>query len=80
MVRLKEKLNPEEEQGALEGPTRYKTDRNQHGLHCRECGELYYVDDSIYRATCAAIEADPSENPFVCDDCEEEYGEEGYSH
>ncbi|HEY7912040.1 MAG TPA: hypothetical protein VIG62_09035 [Blastocatellia bacterium] len=79
MDRLREKLNPEEEQNALTVPTRYMTDRNLHQLHCRECGEIYYLDDSIYRKVMAAIDWDSSENPFVCDECEEEYAEEEYS-
>jgi hypothetical protein len=79
MDRLREKLNPEEEQNALTGPTRYMTDNNLHGLHCRECGGMYYVDDSIYRRVMAVTDWDPSENPFVCADCEEQYAEEEYS-
>jgi hypothetical protein len=79
MDRLRDKQYPEEGQEALAGPTKYMTDKNLHGLHCRECGAMYYVDDSIYRRVMAATDWDPSENPFVCDDCEEQYEEEEYS-
>lgn len=75
MVRLREKLNPEEQLDALGCPTRYETERNLHGLHCRECGELYYVDDS----TAEKVGVDPTENPFVCSECEEAYAEEAYA-
>jgi Zn finger protein HypA/HybF involved in hydrogenase expression len=80
MVRLREKLNPEEKQGALGGPTKFETETNRHGLHCRECGEFYYVDEFFYGKVRAALELDPSENSFVCEDCEAEYGEQEYSH
>jgi len=80
MVRLREKLNPEEVRGALGRPTEYMTMSNIYGLHCRECGALYYVGESIYRRVSAAIDTDPSDNPFICDDCEEEYAKGGCTH
>ena len=78
MVRLRENLNPEEQLDALGCPMKYETVRNRHGLHCRECGELYFVDDFTYEKVRAAISVDPTGNPFVCGDCEEAYAEEGY--
>jgi hypothetical protein len=76
MVRLREKINPEEEQGVVVGPTKYVTARNHYGLHCVDCGELYYVDEAIMHRVKSAHEGDPTEIPFRCSDCEEEYAEE----
>lgn len=80
MERLKETLNPEEQQGAIEGPTTYKTATNKYELHCGVCGGLYFVDEATLGEVSAAMDADPSENPFCCDDCEEEYEEDEYAH
>jgi hypothetical protein len=79
MDRLREKVNPEE-MGVLRGPTRYITQQNRHALHCRECGDLYYVDDSTIRRLHAVLKGDSSENPFCCPRCEEEYTEDAYGH
>ena len=79
MDRLRETINPEE-MGVHEGPTRYPTGKNTHAVHCRECGDLYYVDEGVTRRFLAALEGDISENPFCCPRCEEEYEEEAYLH
>lgn len=76
MTRLREKINPEEEQGPIEGPTKFITRANRYGLHCAECGDLYYVDETVMRRVKSAQEGDPSEIAFRCDECEEEYAEE----
>jgi hypothetical protein len=76
MPKLRETLNPDEKMGALGGPTRIKTPENQHPLHCSECADLYYVDETTYRDVMRAVEFDPSENPFICDRCSEEEAEE----
>lgn len=79
MYRLREMINPEE-MGIHEGPTRFPTGNNLYALHCRECGDLYYVDQKTIRRANAALESGPSENPFCCHRCEEEYVEEAYTH
>lgn len=79
MDRLREMINPEGI-GFYEGPTRYRTGRNLHTLHCQECGELYYVDAKTIRRVYAALEGDASENLFRCPRCEEEYEEEAHGH
>ena len=76
MVRLRETMNPEERQGLTPGPTKRITATNQYGAHCADCGDLYYVDEAIMRKVRAAREGDPSEVPFRCTDCEDEYAEE----
>jgi hypothetical protein len=78
MLRLREELNPEEQPGAARVATTYPTTRNRHGWHCRECGGLFYVDDAAREKVRAAVSVDPTENPFLCDDCEEAYADEAY--
>ena len=76
MVKRRENLNLEERLDTLGCPTRYETEHNRHGLRCRECSELYYVDDSTSEKVSAVIGIDPTESPFVCSDCEAAYAEE----
>ena len=80
MNRLKGGLNPEEKQFEIEGPTRFKTERNQHRLRCTQCGEIYFVDEWTLRKVTSSLEGDPSEISFYCNDCEEEFQEEAYAH
>lgn len=78
MDRLRETLNPEE-QGVVLKPTKHKTATNQYAVPCRQCGDIYYVDEQVHRRVLAAAEADPTENPFCCERCEEEYAEEAHA-
>lgn len=75
----KKQLIPKEQQFAIEGPTKFRTERNRHRLHCTQCGELYYVDETTLRKVTSSLEWDPSEVSFYCNDCEEEYQEEAYA-
>lgn len=70
MPRFNEFHDPETEP-ALPEPTVHPSPANCHGLHCRDCGALYYVDEATYQHIATAIECDPTENPFCCRDCEE---------
>lgn len=54
----------EDEQGA--------TDK----LYENICDELFYVDEATYERVRSAMEFDPADNPFRCDDCEQEYDDE----
>ncbi len=45
-------------------------------IRCGVCEDLYYVDETTYNRVKRALEFDPTDNPFSCDDCEEEYDEE----
>jgi hypothetical protein len=42
------------------------------------CGDIYYVDQRTLAEIEAASLFDPTENPFTCDECEEEYEEDEY--
>lgn len=79
MPKLRETLNPDEKIDALGAPTRMKTPENPYPLHCSECAEVFYVDESTYGDFMKAIEFDPSENPFTCERCSEEEGEEEHA-
>jgi hypothetical protein len=78
MERLRENLNPEEKLHAFGRPTQHKTEVNQQGLHCRECGQLYYIDETSYRKALAGLEGDASEIRFYCEDCEAALAEDFY--
>lgn len=79
MSRFKEGLT-QQERYYSGGPTRVKTDLNRYPLRCRECGELYYVNECDYHDFTLAAEADPSEAVFCCNDCEDAGEEEAYAH
>ena len=57
-------------------PTKLRTEQNTHELHCRSCGDTWFVDDATADRVRIALEYDPTENPFACERCEEEYAED----
>ncbi len=73
MERLREALD--DRYAARQKPTRFETRLNKHEVRCGVCDRLFYVDESTYERVRSAIEFDPTDNPFRCDDCEEEYAE-----
>ena len=79
MVRLREAVESEERQSLALGPTRHMTATNHYGVHCADCGELYYVDESTIGRIKSAQEGDRSEIPFRCPDCEDEWGEQEFA-
>jgi hypothetical protein len=74
MSRHREKLD--EIPDAINTPTEFPTEWNKYGINCEVCGGLFYVDETTYNGIRAAIEFDPTDIPFRCDDCREEYEEE----
>jgi hypothetical protein len=58
-------------------PTEFPTEGNKYGINCEGCGGLFYVDEATYSGICSAVEFDPSDIPFRCDDCLQEDEEEG---
>ena len=70
-MRLRSRLNPEEQPNHVIGPTRFRKGANQSELVCRSCGDLYFVDDISFHAAMSAMEMG-LENPFCCDECETE--------
>jgi Zn finger protein HypA/HybF involved in hydrogenase expression len=80
MHRLREELDTNEEGTATEGATKHRTSRNLYEVQCSACGDTYYVDQHVLREVESASEFDAAENRFTCEDCEEEYQEDEYSH
>lgn len=74
MPGLREKLD--EPRSDIDAPTKFETERNTHQIRCGVCEDLYFVDETTYNRVRRALEFDPTDNPFSCDDCEEEYDEE----
>ncbi len=59
-------------------PTRFRTEKNKHELFCGNCGEVVFVDDMIFDEVKGMLEK-TMENPFVCEDCIEEYEDLAHS-
>lgn len=74
MPRLRETLD--EPRSGVETPTKFETERNKYEMRCGVCDGLFYVDEMTYNRVRSAIDFDPTDNPFRCDDCEQEYDEE----
>ena len=71
---LRSTLNPEEQANVVEGPTRYGKGSNQSELLCGFCNEASFVDDVTFRQAVSSME-EGLDNPFCCDECEEDYEE-----
>jgi hypothetical protein len=71
MSHLRSRLVTEEQHHVVEGPTRFRIGPNRHELTCGTCGEFFFVDDTTYEHASDAIESG-FENPFCCEECEEE--------
>jgi len=54
-----------------QGPTVFKTERNQHEAHCGMCGRIIYVEEESFDFVSDAIKAGLDE-PFRCELCKEE--------
>ena len=73
-MRLRSRINPEEQHNLVGRPSRYRKGTNQFELVCEFCGDTYYVDDEAFRQALSAME-EGLENRFCCDECESEYEE-----
>ena len=73
MSRLRETLDDLDKTGS---PTRVETNVNRYKVRCSVCDGMFYVDETTYNRARHAVEFDPADNPFCCDDCEQEYDEE----
>ena len=60
--------------------TTHKTQTNRYPLHCGLCGELYYLDETAFRSVHSALERDPSDVPFYCEACEQDWSEGAYAY
>ena len=73
-MRLRSRINPEEQHNHVAGPSRYKKGPNQFELVCDFCCGTFYVDVVTFRQALIAME-EGSQNPFCCDECGNEYEE-----
>ena len=55
-------------------PTRFKTQQNANEIYCDMCGDGFFIDDVSFEEINKIIE-ETTENPFICEDCTEEYEE-----
>lgn len=73
-MRLRSTLNPEEQVDLVQGPTTYRKGPNQSELFCRVCAGPYYVNEVTFNQAMTAMK-EGLDNPFCCDDCEDDYKE-----
>ena len=77
MTRLRAAVSDEEGHAASSWPTRFRTEENPYELRCGTCGEVYFVGlETLESVNTAAREG--LDNPFLCEDCKEEYDELAY--
>lgn len=50
----------------------FPTDLNRYNLHCSSCNSLFYVNKETYDQAFHFME-EGLDNPFTCDDCDEEF-------
>ena len=53
-----------------------ETAAGAHEVHCNVCDGVFMVDDATYEKIARALQFDPTDNPFVCEACEEREVEE----
>ena len=76
MANLRSQLDPDQNP-ALQSPSSFQTERNHFQVKCGLCNALFYVDEGVYQFAMEGMELG-LENPFKCDDCEQEYDELSY--
>ena len=62
---------------STKGPTVFKTERNQHEVHCGMCGRPIYIEEETFSFVSDAIKAG-LDDPFRCEVCKEEYDDLAY--
>jgi hypothetical protein len=77
MTKLRSAVSQEEEHAAAVGPTTFRTTENRHELRCGMCSEIYFVDAATFDSVSTAVQ-EGLDNPFLCEDCVEEYDELAY--
>lgn len=56
----------------------YRSGTNQHEIDCGTCGKVYYTNNVTHENILRTIEQG-LDNPFVCDDCQQEIDAEAYA-
>lgn len=73
-MRLRSRLNPEEQRNVAEGPTQYIKGPNKFKLRCAFCNTIYYLDETTFQQALSTMAAG-IDNPFCCEACQEEQEE-----
>ena len=60
-------------------PTHFQTAQNRNEVYCSLCGAAFFVDDMLYETLIRVI-GETLENPFICEDCLDEYEELAHRH
>lgn len=56
----------------------FRSGRNHHEIDCGMCGKVFYTNNIIHENIVRTIEQG-LDNPFVCDDCQQEIDAEAYA-
>ena len=75
MTTLRSYVDPNRQMSA--GPTSFMTERNQHEVRCGMCARPVYVNDRTYRYVNEGMKSG-LDNPFLCENCEEQYDDLAY--
>lgn len=76
MTNLRSHIDPDQA-NAFPGPTKIESEQNRYQVRCGLCNAPFYVDEGMYRFAKEGMEAG-LDNPFKCEDCEQEYDELSY--
>jgi len=77
MTTLRSYIDPDQQTAT--GPTSFMTERNEIEVRCGICARPVYVDEETYRFGSDEIKSG-LDNPFRCENCEDEYDDPAYAH
>lgn len=77
MTTLRSYIDPDQQ--TTTGPTPFMTARNEIEVRCGICARPVYVDEETLRLASEEIIAG-LDNPFRCENCEEEYDDRADEH
>ena len=77
MTTLRSYIDPDQQ--TVTGPTSFMTERNEIEVRCGICARPVYVDEETYRLGTDEIRSG-LDNPFRCENCEDEYDDPAYEH
>ena len=77
MTTLRSYIDPDEQTPT--GPTSFRTEQNDIEVRCGSCARPVYVDEETYRYGSDEMKLG-GDNPFRCENCDEEYDDPAYEH
>lgn len=75
MTTLRSYIDPDQQTAT--GPTSFMTERNEIEVRCGICARPVYVDEETYRFGSDEIKSG-LDNPFRCENCEDDYDDLAY--